>query len=290
MPSFTSPTVVIRPALPSDAADVLEFTKFIWDGDDYINKYVWRDWLADPHGILAVGQYGPHAVALGKISRVGAGQWWMEGVRVDPRYQGLKIGTRMFEYLQDWWREHGGGTLRLMTSSERVQMHHLCERFGWTKLGEVKTYRAPVASGSHAFRPVSASETPAALDFARDKLAPYGGLMDVGWVFGVPEPDVFERLQRAGWLYWWGDGERRGLTSAWKDDEDGRKILVVGFMGCDLRSLKDMLMAAQRLAGERGFDCVEWLAPAVPAVESILVDAGYESVWDGSAFLYGIEA
>jgi hypothetical protein len=93
--SFSSPVPVCRPALPLDKADVLEFTKFIWDGHDYI-RYVWDDWLADPRGILAVVEYGGHAVGLGKVSYVAQGQWWLEGLRVDPRYQGLKIGSLVF--------------------------------------------------------------------------------------------------------------------------------------------------------------------------------------------------
>ncbi len=43
------------------------------------------------------------------------------------------------------------------------------------------------------------------------------------------------------------------------------------------------------LAGSLGYESVDWLAPVIPAVESILVDAGFESIWDGSAFLYGKE-
>ena len=141
MSPFSSPRVICRPALPSDAADVLEFTKFIWDGHDYI-KYVWQDWLADPHGLLVVAQYGRHAVGLGKITLLAPGQWWLEGVRVDPNYQGLKIGSHVMEYMDQWLLENGHGDVRYMTSSERFQMHHLGGRLGYTKLGEVRSYKA----------------------------------------------------------------------------------------------------------------------------------------------------
>ena len=50
-PSFTSPRVVIRPTLPSDTPDVLEFCKRIWDGHDYI-PYVWDEWLATDIHVL----------------------------------------------------------------------------------------------------------------------------------------------------------------------------------------------------------------------------------------------
>ena len=140
--SLSAPHVVCRPALPLDAPDVLEFTKFIWDGHDYI-QYVWKDWFADPQGLLAVAQYGPHAVGMAKVTLLSPGQWWLEGLRVDPKFQGLKIGSHLHEYMDAWWLKHCDGTLRLMTSSQRVQVHHLCERTGFAKIAEVTGYDAP---------------------------------------------------------------------------------------------------------------------------------------------------
>ena len=144
MPSYSDPVLVCRPALPSDTDDVLEFTKFIWEGHDYI-KYVWHEWLDDPQGLLATAQYGSHAVGIAKITLLSAGQWWLEGLHVDPKFQGLKIGSHLHEYMDRWWLRHGDGILRLMTSSERVQVHHLSERTGYTKTGEVADYRLDLA-------------------------------------------------------------------------------------------------------------------------------------------------
>src|SRR5512142_2219201 len=121
MADYFSPTVLLRRAIARDKADVLEFTKLIWEGHDYI-AYVWDDWFMDPHGFLVVAEYGGHAVGMGKLSRISEGQWWLEGLRVDTNYRGLKIGTRIHEYLQGWWEEHAGGAIRLMTSWERVEV------------------------------------------------------------------------------------------------------------------------------------------------------------------------
>src|SRR5512146_635039 len=183
MKDFLSPQVVCRPALPSDRGDVLEFTRHIWEGHDYI-QYVWDDWLADPRGLLAVAQYGHDAVALGKASYVAESQWWLEGLRVDPNYQGLKISSRMFEYLDNWWQHHAGGAIRLMTSSERVQVHHLCARLGYDKIGEVRAYVAPALEGEpHGFQPVAEAGVDDALHFASVHLGYCPGLADLGWKF-----------------------------------------------------------------------------------------------------------
>jgi GNAT superfamily N-acetyltransferase len=283
---YSSPVVVCRPALPSDAPDVLEFTKFIWDGHDYI-KYVWRDWLADPRGLLAVAEYGGHAVGLGKITFLADGQWWLEGLRVDPKYQGLKISSHMFEYLDDWWQQHGGGAVRLMTSSERVQVHHLSARLGYAKIGEVRSYTAAAAAGAaHGFSVLTPAQGSAAWERLRGSLGYANGLMDSGWRFSTPDAATLASRAEQGLLLSW-RGEK-GLLCCWEDDnDDGEKVLGVGFAACQLDALKDLLLDIPSLAHELGYASVVWLAPAVPQVEGTLNEAGYKTEWDGTGFLFG---
>ena len=288
MVDYFSPTVLLRRAIARDRADVLEFTRFIWEGHDYIS-YVWDDWYMDPHGILAVAEYGGHAVGMGKVSRVSRDQWWLEGLRVDPKYQGLKIGTHIHEYLQDWWQQNAGGTIRLMTSWERVEVHHLCERFGWTKVGEVKSHMAPaLQEAPRALRPVAQRELDAALPFARAHLEHSRGLADLSWVSGAVDEELLQEECRGERLLWWqaGGSDPAGLVGLWEDEEDGEPILGIAFMACDVVSLHDMLLDVRRLAGQRGRNAVIWLAPARDDVEAALQAAGLESRWDGSAYVY----
>jgi hypothetical protein len=46
-------TLVCRPALPKDTPDVIELTRTIWGGEDYV-PVVWAEWLEDYEGTLAV--------------------------------------------------------------------------------------------------------------------------------------------------------------------------------------------------------------------------------------------
>ena len=45
--------VACRPARQSDTVDVMELTRTIWEGEDYVPQ-VWASWLADRRGRLAV--------------------------------------------------------------------------------------------------------------------------------------------------------------------------------------------------------------------------------------------
>ncbi len=284
MSTLITPHVVCRPALPSDSEDVLEFTKFIWEGHDYI-KYVWRDWLADPQGLLAAAIYGPHTVGIAKATLISPRQWWLEGFRVDPNYQGMKIGSHLHEYLDRWWLEHGDGTIRLMTSSERVQVHHLSARTGYSKVGEVRAYRAPAAEAStHGFQMVAAPDIPEAVRFATAHIVGPHRLMDLGWRFASPDKDTLTSLVQRKLLYWWRG--RDGLVGFWEDDDDSGRVLAISFVACAPRLLSTLLADIPFLAKQNGYASVLWLAPNEKQIQAEMASPGYASEWDHAGFLY----
>lgn len=283
MRDFFSPVPVCRRALASDREDVLEFTKFIWGGHDYI-RYVWDEWLADPYGLLAVIEYAGHAVALGKASAIAEGQWWLEGLRVDPKYQGLKLSSRMFEYLDDWWQQHAGGAIRLMTSSERVQVHHLCARLGYVKIGEVRGYLAsPIAGEPHGFHPVRDEEFDDALRFVSMHLGYCWGLADFGWKFAIPDSALLEEQLREGRLWQRDDA----VIGYWEDEYDGERTLGLAFAACEPASLRPVLEDVRRLTGEQGYSTVLWHTPVREDALRAAEEAGYKSEQPGSAYLFG---
>jgi GNAT superfamily N-acetyltransferase len=285
-PSFSSPIVVCRPALPCDKADVLEFTKFIWDGHDYI-QYVWDEWLAAPHGLLAAAEYGGRTVGLAKLSLSAPGQWWLQGLRVDPQFQGLKIGSHIHRYVDAWWLEHGDGVARLMTSSKRVKVHHLCEKFGYAKVLEVKEFETDSLDEECAsFQPVQKDEVPAALKAALESqtLALSHGLLDLGWKALQFTEMILATVQQQGMAFWWRDGE--GLLLGWDDDYGEEKILGISLPACTLDSLPDLLRDARRLAAGQGRAGVFWIAPLCPETLSAAEAAGYRRHVEHSGYLY----
>ncbi len=287
--TFTSPQVVCRPALPRDAADVLEFCKGIWDGQDYI-QYVWDMWLGDADGPLITAEYGGRAVGIAKISHVSQGQWWLEGFRVDPKYQGLKVGSRLHNYVDEWWLEHGDGYVRLMTSSQRVKVHHLCEKSGYYKIADVVTYYESTAldGPTDAFQPVIPGEVKAVLEFTlKNPILKLTGLMDDVWRQVTPDEILLEEFIRTGRAFWWRGGKGLLFTWAWgNDDETGPKVLGVGLPACPIEILPGLLLDIRHLAGSRGCKYVNWVAPVHEAVKNAVNIAGFQPDHDDTAFVY----
>jgi GNAT superfamily N-acetyltransferase len=284
--SWHSPIVTCRPALPSDRADVFEFTKFIWDGHDYI-QYVWDEWFADPHGILVSAEFGGHCVGIGKIALSAPGQWWFQGFRVDPKFQDKRIGSHIHKYIDNWWLENGDGAARLMTSSQRVKVHHLCEKLGYAKILEVKELEAePLDEPGASFRPIQADEIPAALQAVLDSpvLTLSRGLFDVGWDAVHPTADILASIQQRGLAFWWRGGQ--GLLLAWDDDDEDGQVLGLGLPAGPLDTLSEMLLDIRRLAAKMGRVGVFWIAPFEPEILSAAETAGFSHHNDHTGYLF----
>jgi GNAT superfamily N-acetyltransferase len=117
--------VKIRKATKADKALVLEISKNLWGGNDYL-PHVWDDWVADPKGKLIT------AVVNGKAVGVAHG-WlqtphiaWLEGVRVHEKYRGLGIAGKLNDALVEWARKKSARVARLSTHiRNRASRNHL---------------------------------------------------------------------------------------------------------------------------------------------------------------------
>lgn len=293
---FSPRQVICRPAIERDLEDIREFCKTIWEGQDYVPD-VMDDWFHDPQGLFAVGDYQGHTIGCSKVTRLAEGQWWLEGFRVDPKYQGLKVGSLIHRYLDQWWLEHGDGVLRLMTSSRNKSVHHLCESTAYTKLFEVRGYKAePLPGRVDAFTSAASSnkDLEEVVEFARTSpsLAITNRVVDFGWRFADPTQNralsvLFVTLSSfKDSFLWWRAG--RGLLIVWDDvdPDQGEHTMGIGVLACELDDMASLLMDMRHLAAERQRTSIFWLAPVHAEVELALQRAGYSSEWDNTAFVF----
>jgi GNAT superfamily N-acetyltransferase len=294
--TFSAGQVMCRPVIERDLQEIREFCKTIWDGHDYVPEVI-DDWFQDTQGIFAVAEYEGHAIACSKITLLAEGQWWLEGFRVDPRYQGLKVGSLIHRYVDRWWLEHGNGFLRLMTSSKNKSVHHLSESTGFGKLYEVRGYKAPPLTGwADVFTSAASNshDLPTVIAFARrsPSLRITNHVVDFGWRAVDPTQNgaltfLFADLPSfAKHFFWWRNG--RGLLIVWDDvdPEEEKYIIGIGVIACELADMSALLMDVRHLAAEQGKTSVFWLAPVNEQVEVALQQAGFSSDWDNTACVF----
>ncbi len=283
--------LICRPAREEDTPDVLELTRDIWGGHDYV-PHAWAEWLADPEGRLAVAEYRGRVIGLSKLSRLTPDDWWLHGLRVHPQHQGQGIASALHDYLLGYWLEHGRGVLRLATNSARLPVHHLSARTGFEKVGEFTSFSAPAGAGLQpgVFRPLEASAAPGALALARRSpvLRLSWGLMDRGWEW-VPPTEVFiADYASAGRAWWWhpGGSDAQGLLLLMEDEENDLPQAVISLIACEPDQLLRLLLDYRLHAGGLGYAQAAWVAPLRAEVLPVLERAGFVRSWDKSVYLF----
>lgn len=283
--------VTCRPASPQDTADVLELTKTIWEGHDYIPR-VWQDWLSDTEGLLIVAEYGGRVVGISKLSRLAPDEWWLEGLRVHPMYQGKGIAAHLHDYLLDYWQRKAGGVIRLATASFNSKVHQMCERRGFRKVLEVSSFVSSqfseerVGSVSPLWTVVHNDEISIALNVTHRSplLALYGGLMDLDWQWGkVTLNRLAEAIQeRRAW--WWRD--RQGLLIQRLDEEEGTLFPLIQLVACPFEAIADCLRDFKSFALSQGYQRVRWFAPLHPELNKAMEVAGFQRDWEDSLYIF----
>lgn len=279
--------LVCRPALPKDTAEVLEFTRRIWEGQDYI-PHVWADWLSDPSGLLAVAELGGLVVGLGKLTALSTDQWWLEGLRVHPDFEGQGIASRLHDYLLDVWERTGTGIIRFVTASFRKPIHHIAERTGFNRAGELTFYSARTLppGGPANFSYVDSSEIQRANELIKDsdtsRLAK--GFIDLGWQWASFEPAFLIQAIECRQAFWWRDGS--GLIIERDEREDEVNTSLIQLLACRENEAAACLSEFKQFGSERGNPRVGWYVLTNPILVEILESAGYQREWDSSLYLF----
>jgi GNAT superfamily N-acetyltransferase len=278
--------IVCRPALAKDTKAVMELSSHIWEGGDYI-PHVWDEWLADPQGLLGVAEYKGRIAGVFKLTKFQEEEWYMEGLRVHPDFQGMGVASHIHKYVIDTWRKMGRGIIRLTTGSYNVKVHRMCEETGFQRIAEFIPYRAPVLlDGTSDFSLLNSDEAHAALEFVMaspaHKLS--SGLINLGWVYADPQLKHVQEAVREKHAWWWRGGQ--GFISIWEDDEDGDNSPAIQLVACPMSDLQHLLCDYRLLMGKAGYKTAGWVAPNQPQVISAIKQAGFDQSWDMSLYIY----
>jgi GNAT superfamily N-acetyltransferase len=282
--------VVCRPALAKDTDAVMELSSHIWEGGDYIPD-VWDEWLAEMDGMLGVAEMHGRVAGVFKLTKFQEREWYLEGLRVHPDFQGMGVASHIHDYILETWRRIGNGIIRLTTGSYNVKVHRMCEQSGFIRIAEFIPYQAPsLAESTSNFIRVKEREAKQAMDFVlkNPTHALSSGLINLRWVYGDPQLKYIEFAIEKGHAWWWRDG--LGFLSIWEDDEDPDHDPGIQLLACPVSELRDLLMDYRRLMAQEGYKTAGWTAPNRSEVIPIMTDCGFERSWDVSLYIYELRA
>jgi N-acetylglutamate synthase-like GNAT family acetyltransferase len=124
----------IRKLRNSDREDIMEISRHIWEGHDYLSSVV-DQWLRDPISHFYGVEVEGHVVAVGNIRLVEDGRTgWMEGLRVHPEYRGRGFANDITRHIVRKAECLGVERLRYTTSDENVASLKLAKMAGFSRI------------------------------------------------------------------------------------------------------------------------------------------------------------
>jgi GNAT superfamily N-acetyltransferase len=207
-------SVVIRQARESDRTGVEALCAHIWDGDDYL-PFVFTDWLADPGGEFYVATLGGQVIGTGKLSRFADDEWWLEGLRVHPDFQGRGIGRLLFRHgVRQAEASARQGISRFVTGHSNPATRKLAMEAGFSLAGHYVRYVAEAVNNAQdaaAFRLLGEPDFPAVwafLDSSPHFVQVQRSVKDIWLTWRILTPDRLRTRLTDSLIYGW-HGRRR---------------------------------------------------------------------------------
>jgi GNAT superfamily N-acetyltransferase len=119
--------------------NVIEVSKDIWDGHDYIPN-IFNKWVTDKDGeFLSIWDENT-MVGFAKTTQYDSDRCWFEGIRVMPKVQNKKYGENLMEEQLRRAKEKGYNKALLSTYIENYASIKMIEKRGFKVLESFKTF------------------------------------------------------------------------------------------------------------------------------------------------------
>ncbi|TMC52693.1 MAG: GNAT family N-acetyltransferase [Chloroflexi bacterium] len=280
----TTGELTIRPVRPADRDRVVEITRDVWEGHDYLAR-VFDRWVSDAGAAFQAAEMEGVVVGLQRLRPFAPGLVWYEGLRVASEHRRQGIARAMLEAAIDEARAQNFREMRLATRD--LPAVRLFEAAGFRQIVEVKWWRGLRVEGGEPARMPDAVE-------AR-KLWPVVASSRGIELYGGVSPDLngardldaaeLERLAQSGLLRVGPGGRALALLrEPW-----GQNIAVSLLAGAG-GALREVLMALrfEADADDLGHVTIN-LPPGHPAEEDLRA-TGYDFAdAENSAYVYALK-
>jgi ribosomal protein S18 acetylase RimI-like enzyme len=277
--------LTFRPIRLEDKPRILAFTTYTWgeENEDYIPS-VFDDWLNDPQGEFTAAVLNDEVVGISKLSDLGGGEWWLEGLRVDPAHRRKGIAQAFNRHHVDRVRQLGGGVIRYMTGGENIGSQTIGTRAGFQ---HILTFAAYLADATHELdvpATLTLNDVPALMAWLDSPLVRYqhSAYRNSWTVRTLNEQAITQAVERQRVV---GLKDRAGRVSAWAmlredgdDDEDGahRQRLRVDHLDGEPAAIVELARAMRSFATGQQRSIVSAGISDYPPLVDAITQAGYQ--------------
>ncbi len=266
----TAEELTIRPVRPADEERILEITRDVWDGHDYIPR-VFDRWVSDAGAEFQGAEIDGVLIGLQRLRPYAPGLMWYEGLRVASTHHRRGIARTMLNAAVDEARQHGFKEMRLATRDSPAV--NLFESTGFRRVSTTNWWRGMRLEGDEPARIPDSAEAErlwAALKTSKG-IELYGGVFaDMN---GARDIDVreLESLARDGLLRV-GPGGRSlaALRTPWAQN------IAVSLLAGTGGAARELLMALRYEADADGLTHVTVNLPPGHPAEEDLEATGYD--------------
>jgi GNAT superfamily N-acetyltransferase len=188
--------LLVRPMTTADKPALLRVSARIWEGHDYVPLFFDR-WVRD--GGFWAGVLRGRLVGYGKATELAPGEWWLEGLRVDPDCRKHGIGKELSRQVLQRTLEKRPASLRLATADVNHESVHIIRQvMGLKPYVQYRFYRGAPKKPRPGPR-LAVPRTAEAFDYLRhsEELAASRGLLQSTWLFrGLDRRYMAELVRR----------------------------------------------------------------------------------------------
>jgi GNAT superfamily N-acetyltransferase len=276
--------LTIRPVRPADRDRILEITKDVWSGRDYVPR-VFDRWVGDAGAAFQAAEVEGIVVGVQRLRPYAPGLIWYEGLRVAEEHRRQGIARTMLEAAVAEAREQKFRQMRLATRDAPAIA--LFESAGFVRMVEVKWWRGIRVEGGDPSRIPDGTEARKlwAWIAASPGFQLYGGVLpDLNGARDLGA-DELERLARSGLLRVGPAGRAvAALREPW-----GQNVAVSMLAGTG-GALRELLMALRFEADADGLNHVTVNLPPGHPAEDDLRATGYDFAdAEASAYVYALD-
>jgi GNAT superfamily N-acetyltransferase len=266
---------MIRKANAADKAPILEISKNIWGGHDYLPE-VWDDWLADKKGRLIVATVNGRTVGVAHASLQTRDVAWLEGVRVHEKYRGFGIAGKLNSALVEWARKHGARVARLCTgSSNQASRKHL-KKIGFPVL---QTFQRLDLTRGLRTKPSGVSIPKRFPEHlwnwlsTRPSFVENHAMYSDGWTWYPLTKQVLRRLMAHGRVLVTSKNGETGSCCIFIDEE---KFLTMGFVARERTRVMKLVRMLRFLMFRKKRERLRVLLPSRSPLVRVMIRSGFE--------------